>query len=122
MKAIIDSLNTVVYKYEGEGQYPSCLAEEKDIFNGLSNGVGEYKHIDIPDGAIKLFWLKVKWDANTGTFMDDTPPASASLPPRLSMDPSTDGSNALVKENENLKQRLIEQERQLNLIKSHLGL
>ena len=119
MKAIIDSLNTVVYKYEGERQYPSCLAEAKYAFMGTTGG--EYKHIDIPDGAIKPSWLKVKWDANTGTFMDDTPQVPPQVPPQLSME-TTDGYATLIKENENLKQLLIEQERQLNLIKSHLGL
>jgi len=118
MKAIIDSLNQVIYKYEGKGEYPRCLAEEKDVFNGTA--VTEYKHIDIPDGAINPAWMKVKWNPITGVFTNDLP--LDQLPPQLSMDPSTDGSNALIKENENLKQRLIEQERQLNLIKSHLGL
>ena len=114
MIAIVDSTQQVIYRYEEEGLYPSSIAEF-EIFSRKPTG---YKHIKVSDGAIKSEWFRVKYDPVMEVFMDDSP----QVPPQLSMDPSTDGSAVLQKENEVLKQRLIEQERQLNLIKSHLGL
>jgi hypothetical protein len=59
MKAIVNSLNKVVYMYEGEEQYPSCLA--------VNEG---YKHIDISNEVLNQHWFRIKWDPITEMFMD----------------------------------------------------
>ena len=117
MIVIVDSNQQVIYRYEEEDFYPGILSE----FENFTRKPTGYKHIKVPEGAINPSWSRVKYDPMMEVFSEDIP-APTQLPPQLSMDPSTNGSDALVKENENLKQRLIEQERQLNLIKSHLGL
>jgi hypothetical protein len=68
MKAIINSLNEVIYKYEGEGQYPSCLAEKSYMKMDIDT---EYKHIDIPDEILKKYWFRMKWDPELEIFIDD---------------------------------------------------
>jgi hypothetical protein len=67
MKAIINSLNQVVYKYEGEEQYPSCLAEK--IYMKMDMGT-EYKHIDIPDEILNKHWFRIKWDPELKIFIE----------------------------------------------------
>lgn len=114
MIAVIDDVNNLVYVGESVGLLPGSLLEY-DMFGRKSI----YRHITVDEAPVG----KVKWDDYTNRFVERTDiPKPSQPPPQLSMDPSTDGSATLMKENENLKQRIIEQERQLNLIRSHLGL
>ena len=108
MIAVIDDANKLIYIGESIEEIPGGLLE-KDQWGNKS----VYRHIEVrerPQGMI------LEWNDKLQVFEDKA------VRPQLSIDPSTDGSATLMKENENLKQRLIEQERQLNLIRSHLGL
>jgi len=67
MKAIINSLNQVIYKYDGNGQYPSCLSEK----NYMEIDLTEYKHIDIPDEILNKNWVRMKWDPELQIFIED---------------------------------------------------
>jgi hypothetical protein len=66
MKAIVNSLNEVIYKYEGEAQYPSCLAEK-----GYMKIDTEYTHIDISDEILNKKWFRMKWDPELQIFIED---------------------------------------------------
>jgi len=107
MIAVIDDTNTLIYVGQCKDELPSVLLEQ-DIWGVKSI----YRHIEIterpPMGIIT-------WDEKNYTWKKK---------PELSLEPAQIGitDDALMKENEALKQRLVEQERQMSLIKSHLGL
>ena len=68
MIAIVDKSQHVIYRYAGEGQYPSCLAEKEG-----------YTHVPIPDRG-EVAWFRTKYDSITKLFMD-SPLAEPSAPP-----------------------------------------
>lgn len=110
---VLDSDDYIIYVGTTKEDLPASLRDVDEW------GVrGQYRNIAVDYPVVWGNYLKAKW--NGYEVVETVKPSE--IRPQLSMDPSTDGSATLMKENENLKQRIIEQERQLNLIRSHLGL
>ena len=111
---VLDDDDIVIYSTTSLDQLPYSLREVQDF--GIK---GQYRNLVLDRVVSTEGCLKPRWNGYEIVETFKHPPSE---PPKLSMDPSTDGTATLMKENENLKQRIIEQERQLNLIRSHLGL
>lgn len=109
MIAVVDDTNTLIYVGETIELLPASLLEQ-DLWGNKS----VYRHIQVRERPIGKMLV---WNDKLEIFEE-------ALKPSLSLEPAQVGitDDALMKENEALKQRVIEQERQMNLIRQHLGL
>lgn len=116
MIAVVNDTDSVIYYAESKDLLPSCLLEE-DMWGSKTI----YTHIAISERPTHFM---PKYDKDTGVIYESYKPdvVVETRKEPLTVDYNVVRDSDLIKENAVLKDRLAEQERQMSLIRSHLGL